>query len=359
MRKYFIDNIRWMAIMMLFPYHTFMIYNSFGENFYIKGEEISATTGFIVATSPWFMPLLFVIAGISSYYALQKRTTKEFIKERFLKLLIPLFSGLFLLIPAQTYFAEKFHNGYIGGYFEQYILFFTKQTDLTGNTGGFTPAHLWFILYLFIISIAAMPVILKYQQFKKKFEIEKMPLIFILLMFIFPVIMTPILNIGGKSLGEFFTYFMLGYFILSNEEILRKLDEYRFYLLAITLIYMGGVILAWKFWGNSIFEISYIYIFFTMYGWITILSVLGLGRHYLNFRDNITLYLSDAAFPIYLFHQTWLVTVAYYVLLYSNNVALQMIFIVSISFFITYVTYEICKRIPLARFLFGIKYHVK
>lgn len=359
MRKYFIDNIRWMAIMMLFPYHTFMIYNSFGENFYVKGEGISATTGFIVATSPWFMPLLFAVAGISSYYALQKRTTKEFVKERFLKLLIPLFSGILLIVPVQTYFAERFHNGYDGGYFEQYVLFFTKQTDLTGNTGGFTPAHLWFILYLFVISIAAIPVILKYQKLNKKPKIDQLPLIIILLMFVFPGIMMPMLNIGGKSLGEFFTYFMLGYFVLSNEEILKKLDKYRFYLLAIILIYMGIIALAWKFLGNDIFKISYIYIFFKMYGWTMILLILGLGRNYLNFRNNITAYLSDAAFPIYLFHQTWLVTVAYYILLDTSNIGLQMIFIVAISFFLTYATYEICKRIPLARFLFGIKYNIK
>jgi len=34
-----------------------------------------------------------------------------------------------------------FHNGYTGNCFEQYILFFTKLTDLSGYNGGFTPAH--------------------------------------------------------------------------------------------------------------------------------------------------------------------------------------------------------------------------
>jgi len=113
-------------------------------------------------TSPWFMPLLFVIAGISSAFALKKRTAKQFLSERFFKLFLPHVSGILIYIPIQTYFAERYHNQYTGGFFHQYILFFTKPTDLTGYTGGFTPGHLWFILFLFIISIITLPIMLKY-----------------------------------------------------------------------------------------------------------------------------------------------------------------------------------------------------
>ena len=46
---------------------------------------------------PWFMVLLFIIAGMSSRYSLQKRTGKQFIKERAVKLLIPSTLGLFVI----------------------------------------------------------------------------------------------------------------------------------------------------------------------------------------------------------------------------------------------------------------------
>jgi len=65
LRKPYIDNIRWLCVIMLFPYHILMIYNSWGEGFYIKGEDIKATSTFLYITWPWFMPLLFTIAGIS------------------------------------------------------------------------------------------------------------------------------------------------------------------------------------------------------------------------------------------------------------------------------------------------------
>ncbi len=37
MRKDFIDNIRIICILLLFPFHTAMIYNNWGELFYITG----------------------------------------------------------------------------------------------------------------------------------------------------------------------------------------------------------------------------------------------------------------------------------------------------------------------------------
>ncbi len=164
MRKHYIDNLRWLCVLLLFPYHTAMIFNGFGENFYVKAADLTAADIFIYCTSPWFMPLLFVLAGISTAYSLKKRTDLEYIKERIQRLFVPLISGILILVPIQTYYAECFHNGYTGRYFAQYILFFTKETDLSGYTGGFTPAHLWFFLYVFVSSMAIIPVIRCYRS---------------------------------------------------------------------------------------------------------------------------------------------------------------------------------------------------
>ena len=54
------------------------------------------------------MALLFVIAGMCARYSLEKRSVKEFVKERVSKLIIPFVSGILLLIPIQTLYARKF-----------------------------------------------------------------------------------------------------------------------------------------------------------------------------------------------------------------------------------------------------------
>ena len=93
MRKHYIDNLRSLCILLLFPYHTFMIYNGF-ESFYIHGDVVKPLSDFILICSPWFMPLMFVLAGISSAFSLKKRETSQYIKERILKLFIPLVFGI-------------------------------------------------------------------------------------------------------------------------------------------------------------------------------------------------------------------------------------------------------------------------
>lgn len=354
MRKYYIDNLRWIFVLLLFPYHTFMVYNSFGEGFYVKGVDIPQTTGFIAATWPWFMPLLFVIAGISSAFALQNRSPAQYVKERISKLLIPLIAGILILIPVQTFFAEKFHNGYTGGYFQQYILFFTKPTDLTGYTGGFTPGQLWFILYLFVISIIALPIMSTYHKSAKKFPVHNIPMLILLTLFILPLLGALILDIGGKSLGEYFAYSILGYFVLSDENILENLDKYRFALFTVSVFSMVLILLCWCGILSVIPDIIYD-IFSRFYAWTSILAIIGLGRHYLNYRNKITDYFSKSSFSVYIFHQTWIVMAAYYTLMITKNIFIQIIIILITSILATFISYELCKRMRITRFLFGIK----
>ena len=102
---------------------------------------------------------------------------------------------------------------------------FTKQTDLTGYSGGFTPAHLWFLLYLFVISLIAL--LLVYIQ-KRKFpslSFSKMPYMAIILLFIPEWLMQYILNIGGKSIGQYLCLFIVGYYILADDKVLEKLKN--------------------------------------------------------------------------------------------------------------------------------------
>lgn len=353
MRKYFIDNLRWISILLLFPYHTCMIYNNFGENFYIKGENIPLLSGFIQINYTWFMPLLFVIAGISTCYALERRTPKQYIKDRICKLFLPLISGILLIIPIQTFYAEKFHNGYNGGYFYQYILFFTKKTDLTGYTGGFTPGQLWFILYLFIISLVALPIAIKYKNSSKKVLANKLTVLKILPMFLIVWIMSFILNISGKSFGEYFALFMIGYMVLSEDTIQMKLEKNRWYLFGgfVTLTILNLLFQnVWNYSSGIFYDI-----FSRFISWIGILAIIGVGKHYLDFHNKVTKYFTKSSFPIYIFHQSWIVLIAYYILKITSSIVIQVIVIISGSFILTILTYEIFKRISATRFLFGIK----
>lgn len=158
-RVNYIDNLRTITVSLLIIYHLSVAYNSWGEANYIFFERVNPIASIVVFISPWFMPLIFLLAGVSAAFSLKKRSSSDFIKERLKRLGIPLISGIIFINPVLSFIADKNHNGYGGGYFEHYSVFFTKFTDLTGYDGGFTLGHLWFIAVLIVISCAGYGII--------------------------------------------------------------------------------------------------------------------------------------------------------------------------------------------------------
>jgi peptidoglycan/LPS O-acetylase OafA/YrhL len=90
--------------------------------------------------------------------------------------------------------------------------------------------------------------------------------------------------------------------------------------------------------------------------WLGVLGVMGMGKHYLEFKNPTTLYLSAASFPIYIFHIVWINLFAYYLIGWlPGMMALQVILTMALSFVFTIATIEVVRRIKGIRFLFGIK----
>lgn len=352
MRKSYIDYIRIICILLLFPFHTCMVFNSFGEPFYVTSQPVTFLTQFVIIVYPWWMMLLFTLAGVSSAYALKKRSYGEYVRERKNKLLIPLLTGLIFIIPVQTYIADVFHNGYSGNYFEHYAVFFTKFTDLSGYDGGFTPAHTWFMLYLYLVSMISIPIMRWYDKREKKIDGSRITMGMLLPMFIIILALTPVLEIGGKSIGEAFACFMLGYFVISHDEVQEKLMKYRFPLAAAWIVLMAV--------RDVMFLMDHDYGLFwdveqRVLTWAGILAIIGLGRKYLNYNNGFTKYFSPAAFPLYFFHQSVLIIIGFFVLKLTDRIPLQFLLILTLSFLFTLLCYELFRSFKLTCYMFGIK----
>ena len=349
MRKYYLDNLRTLMILLLFPVHTFMIWNDYGTKFYVWGGESKLLSSLITLVNPWFMSILFVIAGMCANYSLRKRSIKGFVKERFSKLLLPFISGMILLVPFQTLYARKFFFNYDGGIIDNFKYFFTNFTDLSGYDGCFTPGHLWFILFLFVISILSLVVIklLPYEKIRNK--TEKMNIAIIILLFVPVWLFYYIGNFGGFSLGKDFILYLLGYYVFSNDLIIQKIIKWKKLILMLFCILQLGLSIAYyqfSYYGDLGVNIV---------GWLGVLSFLIIGNEYFNKKTKITDYLSKASFPVYILHQTILVISGYYVLLSIDNIVIQVIIIMAGSFLLTFLCYEIIRRLSYLRKLFGMK----
>ncbi|MEW6009705.1 MAG: acyltransferase family protein [Euryarchaeota archaeon] len=361
MRLYFLDNLRWMIIMLLFPYHTLLMYNNLGIDYIIMVSGNTFATVFILLFSNWFMQLLFAIAGISTFYALKKRNKTEYLKERVSKLLIPTIAGIIFVLPVWVYYGFLY-NGYTGNFLSFWWYFLTNWPAFAGDAYGSGIGPLWFLLYLFIISLVALPIILKYRNANWKLPLEKINIPHMLL-FIIPLsIGSFFLNLAPeKSLVQFFLLFLFGYFLLSDEGIQNKLEKRRWPLF-ITFIGLTAILITIYFQAANnnvspdIFSILFEAFYINTLVLVAVMSIMGMGKHYLEFNNSATLYLAAASFPIYIFHIAWINIAAYYIIGFiPGAIALQIVLIMAISLVMTLLTYEMVRRIKIVRSLFGIR----
>ncbi|MBK1811617.1 acyltransferase family protein [Clostridium sp. YIM B02505] len=359
MRKHYIDWLRNICILFLFPFHTARIFDGNEPN-YVQGTPHLFTTN-LVFLSFWFMPLMFLLAGMSSKFSLCSRTNKQYIKERFLRLFVPLFVGILILMPPQGYIAVKFHYGYNYSFFDYLKKFFSDFSDLSGYFGSFTPGPLWFIIFLFIISIVTLPLM---RGISKSYKVKS----HLIKLFSNPLKITTVglaitiisilPSIGGKNIFVYGLIFIAGFILTLEEKICEMIEKYRLYYLIITII--GSITMLIEIYTiGHIDEFSTLGIIFSlMYYftiWISLLAWIGYGKRYLNFNAGFLSYFSKAAFPIYIMHQTYLIIIGYFILRTVNIFSLQYISIILLTFIICLISYEIIRRFRLTRFLFGIK----
>lgn len=356
MRKNYIDWLRNLCIIYLFPFHTARIFDA-SETNYIQGTANSFSTN-LIFLSFWFMPLMFLLAGMASYFSLQNRSNEQYLKERFLRLFVPLLVGLLVIMPPQGYIAEKFHYGYNGSFIIYLKKFFSDYSDLSGYKGSFTPGPLWFILFLFIISLVTLPIMRKLLSHKAKLiNIFKGP-VRITLMCIPITLISALPEIGGKNIFVYGLFVLFGFIISTDDRIADMIENYRLYYFMGTVI--GTIIMLIEIntigWQSGFSFLGFIFsLIYYITMWISLLSFVGYGKKYLNFRTRLLLYFSRAAFPIYIIHQTYIIIIGYFILKATNVFVFQYILIILFAFAASLFTYELLRRFKTTQFLFGIK----
>ena len=352
-RQYYVDNLRWIWILLLIPFHAAMAWNTWEGNYiwFCPNKPLST---FVIMVCPFYMPLLFVLAGMSMRFALQKRSMGAFLGERVRKLLIPLLSGLVTVVAYMAYMADRFHNAYEGGFFAHFGKFFTRLTDFTGYDGCFTPAHLWFLLFLFIASLLLLLVIALQRRFFPAFSCKQLKLWALLSLCVFPIACSFILDFGGgKSIGESFALVALGYYVFAESEVVEQLSRYKYVLLC--LAFTASCAYAYVFVWLGDLGSPVCYIGNEISQWCGVLGFLGLGKCLMDKDYCITRYMRSRCFLLYIFHFGWIVFLQNLLSRLNLSVALCYCITVPGALALTLLTAELIIRTPGIRFLFGAK----
>ncbi len=365
----YIDWLRLLAVALLLPYHSARVFDVF-DTFYVKNAVLSGGLSYIIAfLDTWHMPFFFVLAGMSTCLALQRRNGRAYLWERVQRLLVPLVFGLLVIVPPQVYLARITHAGYSSSYVQFYPTFFQlRPGDLTGYVGGFTPAHLWFILFLLVFSVVALPLFLWLRStsgqmaLARGFALFRYPGAIFLLILPLGVADGLLPDLGGKNPFFYVLLFIYGYLLVASEHLQQAVDRHRWWALALALLMSAVTLVAVALDLNpakfSALDITLFLARMAM-AWCWTIALLGLGRRYLTavpLPRPVLRYAREASYPIYILHQTVIVVIAFFVVAWDASVAVKYIAILVAASAGTLLIYEFAvRRFNPVRFLFGMK----
>lgn len=346
----YIDNLRWMTVSLLIIFHAAVAYNTWGESNYIYFKRVKSIASIVTFIDPWFMPLMFLLAGASSFYSLKKRGYSAFMRERFLRLGIPLLFGLLVLNPVLSYIADLTHNGFSGGFFMHYRIYFSRFTDLTGYDGGFTLGHLWFVFILLIISLISCVIIRLAESIPEKKRKTVVNITGVLL----SVAATATFDIKyfGKPLIMFLCVYLLGYFHFSTRNFVTRLAKFKWiYVMLFLAVSIADVVLyiyaeGFKHLNTVCYYASFV---------LGIIALVSLAHDYLDFSNRFTVFNTKISYVFYIIHFPAVILCQYVLSLTHMNCIANFILTVLITYPLTYGLCFVIEKTKVIRVLFGLK----
>lgn len=287
-------------------------------------------------------------------------------QERVRRLVVPLVFGVLVIVPPQSYLGAVTHVDYAGSFLQWYPNFFHLDlSDLTGYAGGFTPGHLWFIVYLVVFSFAALPLFLWLRRPPGRVALARAASLLsrpgVIFLPALPLAVTGLLpDVGGKNPFTDILLFIFGYMLIADERVLQAVDRHRWWTLGVALpltalycvVTVNGLFAGARF---SAADVS-IYMIRTLAAWSWIVALIGLGRRYLTAGGPVLRYAREASYPVYILHQTVIVVLAYFIVTWPVGVAVKYVAILVAASAGTLLLYELTvRRFDLVRVAFGMK----
>ena len=358
MRKHWMDNLRWVTVLLVLFYHVIYFYNNKGVFGGIGGfgpypEYPQYQDVVMYILYPWFMPLLFLLAGVSARYALDKYDGKAWFKARTRKLLVPATIGLFVFQWMTGYFntvvaeSQGVFDGLPG--VAKYVMM---------AISGCGP--LWFAQDLWLFSLLLLLV--RKLDAKNRFydACGKMGLIPIILLGIlfclgeYTLVRTPRPDSadGLYNLYKplfYFIPFLMGYFVFANDAVQEKLKQAWIPLLGCAAV--TGVALVVTTFGQDNTTPQYLASPLNcLYGWVMCLAMMGWFQAKFDRTGQFAGYMTRSSFGLYIVHYLVIASLGYMMKMYTQLPPVAMYVILTVAVFtLSPALYELLRRIPFVR----------
>jgi len=370
-RRYDLDWLRIIAFGLLIFYHVGMFYVTWG--WHVKSVYAAPTVEPLMSVvNPWRLALLFFISGVAIRFATDKAESPgRFARSRVVRLGLPLMFGIYFWVMLQAYYQVRQSGEFTGSVFA----FYPDYVALEQSFSTITPTwnHLWYLAYLLVyilVTIAILPWLQRIPESSAWQALTKRPLIVVFVLILPFAIneawLSPIFPTTHELINDWahhahrFMIFLVGYFVAKDASFWRSVDKvWKFtpvLAIATWLILQNGQDIAdWTREYLSDSEPRFIFSYVaTLYAWACILTLLGFAQRFLNRESSQLRYLTGAIFCYYVLHQTITIIAGYYLTNYQLGVSVESLLVLAITVAGCALGYEIIRRVPGIRVLFGV-----
>ncbi|WP_250007772.1 acyltransferase [Actinoplanes sp. M2I2] len=154
-----LDAIRLVVVLGLVFFHSGLVFDE-RDDFYVKNAQTTEAITWVAGLGVvWAMPALFLIAGLGSWHSLGRRGTGGFVRERLLRLGVPLVFATLTIVPVPQWLRLRSADpGYDESYPRFLLRFFDVHLSLSNfpflvRGEDFETGHLWFVVLLLAFSL--------------------------------------------------------------------------------------------------------------------------------------------------------------------------------------------------------------
>lgn len=367
-RRHDLDWLRSLAILALVVFHSAMPFVAEWDWHIRNTETSSLLLEFNYFISRFRMAVLFVVAGISMHLMGSRRSIGSFLRDRAVRLMIPLVFGILVVVPPQIY-VERLADGDFTG---SYLAFWPRTLRLVPYPAGDTSYHhLWFIFYLFLYAVLLTPLIAwartptgtrQLAAWRAWLSAHGVMALSLPIVAVFSALVRHFS--GSQNIVDdvamflvYLLYTVVGWIIGDDSAIWERIvaDRHRMFRLALScLLVVTGVRWSAAVPEDGIVGAGWLALL-ALHAWSWVMTILGFACRWLDRDHAILRWSREASYPIYILHQTIIVVVAYHVVQADEPVLTKFLFTVVVSLLLTVAVYEAAVR-PFAaiRWLFGM-----
>lgn len=373
-RRYYLDWIRVLMILLVFVVHSAMPFNSAQAWGIMNADTSFAITAWIGFCYQWGLQLFFLVAGAGSGLALRFRSSREYVSERLKRIMVPYVFGVLTMSPVE-YYLEGIHKSTVTGPFLRAWIGYFRNWSVGWNLSfGLEPYHLWFLRYLLDYSLLAFPFFLWFATSKgRKWVFRLASLLDGPAMAFVCAIPIALIQIflrakfhGHGDWSDFlcwFTFFLLGYLLAADQRVESAISRYGTVNLLVGVacfslmgvLYAAGYVEPWeKTPSYSPGSLAYEALrSVNTCAWVFFLTFLA--RRFLNSGSTLLRQVNEAALPVYVLHHLVVIFVASRVVQLQGGILIKYVAILTISSTLIILAYGlVISRFNVTRFLFGM-----